>query len=172
MTRAEQFAADLQKKASAGGPQSVQSHWEEQRELWIADLKDLCENIKTWLQPAIEAKAARVVDVNFSTTEPDLGTYDAPGLRIELLVDSPVSVDIRPRGCRVVGLVQTGKSRVFGSQGRVDIERGADREIILRFKEADAVRWNSYATGAKQTVDEGVFLDLLSNVAGLNFDDA
>ena len=171
MAHAKQFVDALKRNAPGGEPQSVKQYWDRQRGEWLEDLGRFREQVAAWLQPAVDAGGVRLVTIEYSTTEPDLGTYLAPGLRIELIVDPPVVVELRPRGCRVAGLVETDGRRVTGASGRVDLERGADRRVLLRFRGDDGVAWVSFARGEKRELTEEIFFDLLAQVAGIDLDD-
>jgi hypothetical protein len=99
--------------------------------------------------------------------EPDTGPYDAPGLEIALLTANPRTIVVRPRGVRIVGLVQTDGARVSGARGRVDLECGVAREILLRFKDDGPAKWVSFSGGEKKELDEGLFFELLAQIADL-----
>ena len=113
----------------------------------------------------VEAKLASITDTDFSTEEPDVGHYTARGLSIELLIGEPKSVLVRPRGLRVVGLMEDEGRRIVGANGRVDIEYHATREILLRFGSAENAQWLSFAGGEKRELDEDLFVELLARVA-------
>ncbi|MGH7272531.1 MAG: hypothetical protein ACREJ3_19045 [Polyangiaceae bacterium] len=117
----------------------------------------------------IDAHLATVGDQEFPMMEPDVGQYVAPGLEISLVVGEDArSVVLRPRGMRIAGIVVTGGARAVGARGRVDIECGVAREILLRFKGDDGqTTWISFSGGGKRALDEGVFFELLANVTEL-----
>ena len=149
MARAKDFLKALQ-TAQDGDVQSVEEFWKRQKNEWVADLSELRRSILSWLSPVVEASSAVTKDISFPLMEPDTGSYDAPGLEIALLTAHPRTILVRPRGLRIVGLVQTGGARVFGAHGRVDLECGVTREILLRFKDDGPAKWVSFPGGEKK----------------------
>jgi hypothetical protein len=145
--------------------ESVEEYWKRQKSLWLADLASLETSVKQWMTPVVQERAAIVEDKAFSTMEPDLGGYEAPGLALTLMMDPPQIVLLRPRGLRIVGVVETGGSRVVGANGRVDLECGIKREIVLRFRKDDMTVWYSFGGGKKRSFDEELFFELLARVA-------
>jgi hypothetical protein len=166
MTKAKDFVTAVMSQKRAQ-PESVEEYWRRQRSLWLTDLSELRDSIKNWMGPVVVANAVTVEDKLFSTTEPDLGTYDAPGLELALLTEPHQVVLVRPRGLRVVGVVQSGEHRIVGASGRVDLECGAKREIILRFRQEEATTWYSFGTGKKRELNEDVYFELLARTADL-----
>lgn len=172
MTSASKFLEAMRHGRTSGdnGPQSAADYWTGQQKLWVTDLQELRASIRGWLEPLTEEKAVKVENADFATTEPDLGHYEAPGLTIEILGDTHKRVDLRPRGLRVVGVVETGGTRVVGASGRIDLECELRREIILRFRDNNTTRWCSFAGGKRVDVDEATFFDLLSRVTNIRSD--
>lgn len=166
MTKAKDFVAALQNQRSAQ-PRSVEDYWKRQEALWLGDLEALRGSIRQWMGPVVEARAAAISDKSFSIMEPDLGRYDAPGLEISLLTEPPQVVLLRPRGLRVVGHVEIGGNSAVGAAGRVDLECGVRREILLRFHQNDRTTWYSFSAGKKRELDEEVFFDLLARTADI-----
>jgi hypothetical protein len=166
MTTAKDFLKALQ--TGEPGVQSVDEFWKRQKNDWLADLADLRRSILGWLAPVIEAKFATPKEVDFSLMEPDTGSYVAPGLEVDLLTANPQTIRVRPRGLRIAGMVQTGGARVVGARGRVDLERGVAREILLRFRNDEATKWVSFAGGEQKELDEGLFFDLLARITDLD----
>lgn len=154
-------AAVRSRKAAGTESESVQAYWKRQREHWIADLAGLREQVKAWLAPVVEARAAQTRDVEHAIEEPDLGHYMAPGLDIELLAEPAQVVTLRPRGMGVGGLVEPGRPRLVGPVGRVDLECGARREILLRFLKGTTTTWCSFGDGHRHVLTEAFFFDLL-----------
>ncbi len=165
MTKAQDFVTAV--KSQRVQPESVEEYWKRQRSIWLADLFDLQGAIKVWMGPVVDANAVTIEDKLFSTTEPDLGTYDAPGLELALLTDPLQVVLVRPRGLRVVGVVESGGHRVVGASGRVDLECGVKREIVLRFRHDDSTTWYSFSSGNKRELNEDVYFELLARTADL-----
>ncbi len=166
MTKAKDFVAAVQSQRLAR-PESVEEYWKRQQTIWLTDLSNLRDSIKRWMGPVVEDGAAVIKDHAFPTLEPDLGRYDAPGLEIELLTDPLQVVLLRPRGLRIAGVVDTGGSRVVGASGRVDLECGVKREIILRFRNDHRTTWCSFSSGKKVEVDEDAFFELLARTADI-----
>lgn len=166
MTKAKDFVAALRSHQHAES-QSVEEYWKRQQSLWLADLSVLRDSIRQWMSPVVEDRAATVVDRAFPTMEPDLGGYDAPGIEIALLTEPPSVVLVRPRGLRIVGVIETGGSRVLGASGRVDLECGVKREIILRFRNDGTTAWYSFGTGVRRQLNEDVFFELLARTADI-----
>ncbi len=69
---------------------------------------------------------------------------------------------IDARGARVLGVVETGGRRVVGASGRVDLECGVKREVLLRFTRTgeSAVRC-SFTGGERCELDEELFFELI-----------
>ena len=167
MAKAKDFLKALQ-AADHVGAESVDEYWKRQRDAWVADLGELRRSMVRWLGPVCEAQKAKWRDEEFTLMEPDTGEYQAPGLEIELLAGDPRVVVVRPRGVRIVGVVQTGGARVVGARGRVDVECGVAREILLRFTHDGPTRWLSFSRGEKKELDEDLFFEVLARVAGLS----
>jgi hypothetical protein len=166
MTTAKEFLRALER--GPGDAQSVDEYWRRQRDAWVKDLAELRRSIVGWLEPVRAAGRAKWSDVTFTLGEPDTGEYEAPGLEIELLAADARVINVRPRGVRILGTVQTGGARVFGARGRVDLECGVAREILLRFTDDGTTRWFSFAGGQKKELDEDVFFELLARIAHLD----
>lgn len=64
----------------------------------------------------------------------------------------------RPRGVRIVGVVHTGGAPVLGARGRVDVECGVAREILLRFTDDGPTRWLSFSRGDEEGAGRGSVL--------------
>jgi hypothetical protein len=90
----------------------------ELRREWIASLDELFEDVCAWLEPPRNMGLLDVEIVRVLVSEPELGTYDAPSLRIRT---SWQEIDVRPIS-RVV----------LGGSGRADIGFGPRRMIIMR----------------------------------------
>lgn len=136
-----------------------------QQKRWLEDLRSLRANVHKWLKPIVAANRAVLKDTIIEVTDPDLGTYSAPGLQIDLAMSGTVRTILRPRGMQVVGVVETGGARFVGANGRVDLEHGAIREILLRVVEDSETRWLSFRAGRKRVLDEELFFELLARVS-------
>jgi hypothetical protein len=167
MTKASEFVRAL-KEARHGGTESVADARNRQKLDWLSDLEALRTSVRQWLAPVVDANLATISDKATPLAEPDLGEYVAVGLEISLAVAGEArTVLLRPRGARIAGVVAAGGARAIGAQGRVDIECGVAREILLRFKDGDGTRWISFSGGKKRTLDEDVFFELLAQVTEL-----
>ena len=164
MTKASETFLNALKR----NPETVDEARGRQQRAWLADLATLRDQVRDWLAPVVAAKRATLAAIDLDVTDPDLGTYSAPALRISLAVSGTVDVTLRPRGMQVVGIVQTGGARFVGAQGRVDLEHGAIREILLRVLEDGETRWLSFGTGQKRVLDEEVFFELLARVGDVD----
>jgi hypothetical protein len=168
MTKANEFVRALQARGHSGGGETVDDSWSRQRREWLEDLVALRSSIREWLGPVVAAGLATAVDKEIALMEPDVGQYAAPGLEVTLVVeDEPRVVLIRPRGMRIAGVVETGGTRAIGARGRVDVEHGVAREILLRFRDQGQTRWISFSGGQQRALDEETFFDLLARVTEL-----
>lgn len=166
MANAKDFLKALQ--SGRDGVATVDDAWDRQKIAWLEDLTLLRTSIRDWLAPISNEHLAKVSDAEFQLMEPDLGSYAAPGLTVELVVGGqPQSVVVRPRGMRISGVVATGGARAIGARGRVDIECGVSREILLRFKDNGPTKWLSFYDGEKKELDEEVFFELLARTTAL-----
>jgi len=167
MTKANDFVRAL-RATQHGDAETVDEALNRQRAEWIRDLIALGASIRQWLAPVVEAGLASIESQDFALTEPDLGDYDGPGLTLTLLVAGENrKVRVRPRGMQIVGVVKTGGARAIGARGRVDIECGVAREVLLRFKDGEPTKWVSFSKGEQRTLDEELFFELLARVTEL-----
>lgn len=145
-------------------PKTVEEHREEKKKEWIGDVSTLMANITTWLQPLVEAKLATVEQRIVELDEPDTGTYSVPALTINL---GDREVKVEPRAMRIVGVVRTGKDRIVGSRGAVDLVSGPSRATILRRSDgswqlATVDGWPAEKSATDLTAD--TFADALSEL--------
>jgi hypothetical protein len=87
------------------------------RTQWLAQVDALLRALTAWMRPAMEEGLARV-DAAKVQVDDDLGTYEAPALRITL------------PGLRVVWVRPVGTLRV-GAQGIVDVVCGSNRALLV-----------------------------------------
>jgi hypothetical protein len=168
MAKAKDFLRALQ-TAGQGGHETVDDARNRQKLDWLRDLDALRTSIRQWLQLVVESGLATIADRDFPLAEPDVGQYTAPGMEITLVVAGDTrTVLVRPRGLRIAGVVATGGARAVGARGRVDIESGVAREIVLRFKDGELPTWVSFSQGEKRTLDEDVFFELVARVTEVN----
>lgn len=169
MSKANEFVKALRDHGAPSGVKTVEDYWRERKAEWLTDLEELRALIRQWLKPVVDANLAVIEDMDFSTTEPDIGHYMVRGLKIDLLVGEPTTILVRPRGARVAGVIEESGRRIVGASGRVDMESASRREILLRFKEKKHTAWRSFSGGEKRTLDEDVFFDLLARTADVEF---
>jgi len=135
---------------------------------WRRDVGELCASIRQGLAPLVAAKLATVVHRDFSVSEATFGTYSTSGLEISLVGAGEARVAlIRPWGLSILGAVEVGVARALNARGRVDIECGVARAILLRFEDRESPRWVAFSGGDARSLDEKVLFDLLSQVTEL-----
>src|SRR5450432_1025908 len=111
-------------------PKTVEQHFKEKRDEWIADVSKLLDEVTAWLGPAIEKKLVRIEPGEIELDEQDTGPYRVGTLTIHL---GGRKVEMKPRGMRVVGAIPSGGGkRIIGARGRVDLMSGPARATILR----------------------------------------
>ena len=152
-------------RAVHGTDSTAMDYWKRHKDQWVEDLRTLRSSVRGWMKPIEQEGFAVVADTDFPISEPDVGYYLAPGLTIQLQVQDPRRVVLRPRGVRVLGVVEAGGARVLGAMGRVDLESGATREILLRFRSDDVTSWASFSLGTRRDLDEDLFVELLARAA-------
>ncbi len=148
-------------------PKTVEEHFAEKRDEWVADVARLMSDITAWLAPAIDKKLVRVERGEVHIDEQDTGPYRVAELTIHL---GERKVEVKPRGMRIVGVVPAGGGkRIVGARGRVDLVSGPARATILR--KADRT-WQLAAVDGWPTDKEAVPLtqetltDALSELIG------
>jgi hypothetical protein len=135
---------------------------------WLRDLDALRASIQHGLAHLVAAKLATVVVRAFSVTECAFGTYSTLGLEITLVVlGEPRLIFVRPRGLSILGAVETGVARALSARGRVDIQCGLAKVIVLRFPDSKPTRWVSFSGGERRALDEKGLLNLLVRVTEL-----
>jgi hypothetical protein len=110
-------------------PKTVEEHFAEKKQEWIEDVAALISAMETWLKPLVDGNLARLERRTVDLDEPDTGGYSVDALTIYL---GGREVKVEPRGMRIVGVVPTGRDRVIGARGRVDLVYGPSRATILR----------------------------------------
>ena len=88
------------------------------RDEWLAELSALMRTVREWLRPAISEGLAAVEPTTVRMSEPQLGEYEAPALKI-----------LFP-GARVVWLRPAGVLSV-GAKGWVDVTCNAARAMLV-----------------------------------------
>jgi hypothetical protein len=110
-------------------PKTVEEHFKEKLDEWIADVSKLLDDVTAWLGPAVEKKLVRIERIEIEIDEQDTGAYHVGALTIYL---GERKVEMKPRGMRVVGAIPSGGRRIIGARGRVDLMSGPARATILR----------------------------------------
>jgi hypothetical protein len=120
----QQLVQQLEKQ-----PKTVEEHFAEKREEWVADVAKLMRDVAEWLRPAIEKGLVKISAIRVKLDEPDTGAYEIDALTIHL---GEREMNMTPRGMRVVGVIPSGGKRIVGARGRVDMVSGPARATILR----------------------------------------
>lgn len=154
---------DLMKKLQ-NQPTTVAEHFAEKKQEWVDDVATLIKSMEEWLKPLVEKKLARLERRTVELDEPDTGTYLVDALTIFL---GDRSVKVEPRGMRVVGVVRTGKDRIVGARGMVELVSGPSRATILRRSDgswqlATADGWPAEKSAAD--LNEETFADALAEL--------
>lgn len=110
-------------------PKTVDEHFAEKKQEWIDDVAKLITAMEGWLKPLVDESRVRVARRTVELDEPDTGPYTVDALTIYL---GDREVKVEPRGMRVVSVVRTGRDRIIGARGRVDLVSGPSRATILR----------------------------------------
>lgn len=123
----------LEKLETSQEKQTVEEHWEKKKQEWIQDLENLRRTISQWLQRGVDRGLLKLESRTITLDEPDLGTYDAPALDIQIQTKGGAHVvKVEPRSLRVVGVIPTPGVRIVGAVGRVDLICGPARAMLLR----------------------------------------
>ena len=138
MTEMEDLVRRLE--GAKGGPRTVDQHRAEQLQSWTSDLARLMSDVRAWLQPGEEAGVFFISLLEVELFEDDYGQYEVPALSVKILSEPDREVRIIPAGLRVKGIVTSGRRRITGVSGRVDLVSGPARAILLRFVNG-GTRW-------------------------------
>jgi hypothetical protein len=110
-------------------PKTVEQHFAEKREEWVADVAKLMNDVTEWLGPAVEKHLVKIDHYKVKLNEPDTDEYEIDGMTIHL---GERKVQMTPRGMRVVGAIPSDRKRIVGARGQVDLVSGPARATILR----------------------------------------
>jgi hypothetical protein len=92
---------------------------------WIRELNELYGILKKWLEPGRKEGLLNIADETVELFEDALGgQYQAPALSIT--TPGGRRIDVRPRGRVIVG-----------AKGRVDLESGPKRALLIRMNPGD-----------------------------------
>jgi hypothetical protein len=138
-------------------------------EVWMDDVRALVVSLRHALAPLVASRIATVSEQIFSVSEVAHGRYSATGAAVELVLSGASQlVFLRPRGMSLLGFVETGMPRALHATGRVDVENGRERAVLLRFDHGSSARWY-WCRGHKMTpFDEQRWIDLLAWVVGIS----
>src|SRR5262249_22205502 len=127
----------LQKKAEESGSPDVVRR----RDEWVTALKRLHDQIVAWLNESDPRGLLAVERFEVARTDPILGTYDAPAIRIRV---GDESVDVLPMGRDAFSTYVFRDSGVGAGAGggRVDITNGVRKYILYREVRADGDTWH------------------------------
>ncbi|MCX7751179.1 MAG: hypothetical protein N2320_06575, partial [Candidatus Bipolaricaulota bacterium] len=106
------FFRDKKKQA-----QTEDRRQQEARDQWLADLRALLDQLKTWLEPATQ-EGLMVEEYDHTVREGLLGTYNAPALKLSF-------------GTTETHIVPVARY-VVGGTGRVDVEFPGGRILLIR----------------------------------------
>src|SRR5690606_13216318 len=144
-------------------PITVDEHLRDEQQAWVTDLHSLIEQVKCWLASGVEQGVFHLDDVEVQIDEQDVGTYDAPGLKITL-INQHRQVLFTPQGFRIQGVVAFGRTRVIGFRGRVDMNSGPSKDILFRRQASaqDELPWYVLmSSGERRQLNEETFADVL-----------
>ncbi|MFO8073074.1 MAG: hypothetical protein R6V85_14480 [Polyangia bacterium] len=126
-------------------------NWDEVKRTWLDDLEKLFENIRGWLETAVEEDLIEMTTGEVQISEDHLGMYKAPRLAIDL---GDTTVDVVP-AFRITA----------GAEGRVDVFCGANKAVLLRTGEgAWGIAVHFSGSVQIETLNENSFRDLLEDL--------
>lgn len=149
-------------------PVTVDGDLQSEQQAWLDDLKRLTTQVRAWLASGVEKGVFHLTELEVQIDEQDVGTYEAQGLRIEL-VRQHRYVLLTPQGFRIPGVVAFGGRRVVGFRGRVDMSAGPTKVIFLRRQSSDdsELPWDVLlSTGERRPLSAATLADVLTHVIG------
>jgi hypothetical protein len=132
---------------------------------WLGALNQLFDQIRGWLRESDPDGLLDFVPYEVSRTEPVLGTYDAPALKIQL---GPAEAHLKPMGREVPSYTFRGTSGAAGDfAGRVALTDGLREYWLYREKHPEGDRWQIHDergrfTDLNRTEFERILQELLS----------
>jgi hypothetical protein len=118
---------------------SQESDAAQRRDEWLASLKRLFSQIRTWIEEADTASVLTLRSGYVQKREVGIGSYDVPALWIEL---GPREVRIEPVARNVAGPTSlTGVIHVPRAYGRVDMTNGLSKFMLFRSEKEPEDRW-------------------------------
>lgn len=111
----------------------------QRRDEWIGAVGRLLDQIRAWLAESDPDNLLDIVPYQVRCSEPTLGYYDAPALRIGVGEDT---IEVRPAGRDALGFVNRVNGGEKQAQGRVDITHGVtQRKVLYRVVEGNKDVW-------------------------------
>jgi len=134
------------------------------RSEWIAALDQFREQVTSWIRESDPEGLLIIERMEVERTEPNLGTYTVPALKISL---GDAAVRIVPMGRDVRGSYRTEDGTERGYEGRVDITDGLRKHILYRIADEGPQAWVVVGnSGSSRRFDrrelEKILWDLLS----------
>jgi len=150
----DEEAPSSQKTAKAKAPESPLSFREflktkadesglrdrhRRREEWLGAIKQLLDQIRGWLRDSDPEGLLDIEPYEVARTEKDLGTYDAPALKIRL---GAGEIDVLPMGREIPFMAIRGASGdATQFAGRIDITDGFRKYNLFREVRDGNDRW-------------------------------
>ncbi len=160
---------ELLKRLSAEKVEAVDEALARKKEEWLADLKRLFHQLRTWLADGEAEGTVAISDQEIEIAEEDLGPYRVPAMEIRIRTRSPQTIHVHPKGMRVVGVVSAGPRRLVGASGRVDLACGPSRVILLRFRSDGTTRWTAILDdGTKEDLTRDSFATAIAYLLDLD----
>src|SRR5262245_30676108 len=101
----------------------------QRREEWIAAVQRLFDQIRTWLAESDPDRVLDIIPFKMYTSEPALGAYDAPALKIGI---GELGVEVKPMGRDALGWIGRRGLAGLNAEGRVDISHRGRKYILYR----------------------------------------
>jgi hypothetical protein len=135
------------------------------RSEWIAALDQFREQVTSWIRESDPEGLLIIERMEIERTEPRLGTYTAPALKISL---GDAAVRVVPMGRDVRGSYRNEEGTECPYEGRVDITDGLRKYVLYRVADDEGLQgWVvSGDSGSPKRFDraqlEAILWDLLS----------
>ena len=134
------------------------------RSEWIAALDQFYEQIMSWIRESDPQGLIIIERMELARSEPRLGTYTAPALKISLGDDA---VRVVPMGRDVRGSYRNDEGTELRYEGRVDITDDLRKFVLYRIADGESQAWIvSGDSGSPKRFDraqlEAILRDLLS----------
>jgi len=131
--------------------QRARVDWTAVRNEWLADLRALGERIEEWLREPVAQELLRITKRKITLREEALGSYEVPSWQIH----AP---------SRIISVLPVGRV-IVGGVGRVDVECGLQRYLLIRTDRGKWEIWDAADRTKKgRSLDEGSFTALLKHL--------